>query len=137
MSQPVTGRANTVPRWIELVRSVTARERAPVGTQRPIMLIEAGNTAASPSPSAMRARISAGSDSRAAGGVSAVNSDHQMTAAPKMILPPKRLASAPLATIISRYPTKNADSTRPFCVSLQPSWCCIAMAPTEMLVRST
>jgi len=31
---------------------------------------------------------------------------------------------------------KNAESTMPLSVSVQPRSCCIAMAATEMLVRS-
>jgi hypothetical protein len=68
--------------------SATACERYNGGTQRPIMLIDAGKTAASPSPSAIRAPTSAGSESSAAGGVSSVNSDHHTTATPSTSLPP-------------------------------------------------
>jgi hypothetical protein len=52
------------------------------------MFMEAGNTAASPSPSAMRATISAPSDIIAAGGVSAVQAYHQTTATPRTSQPP-------------------------------------------------
>ena len=87
-SQPVAGNANTVPSEIALMMSAVARERRSGGTQREIMFMEAGNTAASPSPSAMRAAISAPSDIIAAGGVSAVHADHQSTATPSTSQPP-------------------------------------------------
>jgi len=66
---------------------------------------EAGNTAASPSPRAIRAVTSSGNEIDAATGVSTVNNDHQTTAAPRTILPPKRFASAPLANMSEMYPT--------------------------------
>jgi hypothetical protein len=88
MIHPVTGSANTVPMASPLLKSATARERRSGGTHRPNMLKEPGNTAASPMPSAMRAAISAGSDSCAATGVRRVNSDHQRTAAPSTRRPP-------------------------------------------------
>ncbi len=84
----MAGKANTVPNEIALMISAVARDRCSGGTQREIMFIEAGNTAASPSPSAMRAAISAPSDITAAGGVSAVHADHQSTATPSTSQPP-------------------------------------------------
>ena len=48
----------------------------------------------------------------------------------------EKTMSAPVTAISSRYPTKNAESTTPFCVSVQPRSSFIAMAATEMLVRS-
>ena len=87
-SQPVMGSENSVPNESALENRAVARERDSGGTQRPTMLIEAGNTAASPSPSAMRARISAGKPSSAAGGVSSVHTDHQITAKPSTRRPP-------------------------------------------------
>ena len=77
-----------MPSEIALTSSAVARERRSAGTQRPIMLIEAGNTAASPRPSAMRATINAVNDIIAAGGVSIVHADHQSTAMPSTSQPP-------------------------------------------------
>src|ERR1041384_5819087 len=110
-SHPVTGSENTVPSESALVKSATARDRCSTGTQRPTMLIDAGKTAASPRPSAMRATMSAVSERYAAGGVSVVNEDHQMTAMPSSSLPPYRLARPPLATWSRMYPTKNDERT--------------------------
>jgi hypothetical protein len=98
----VIGSEIIVPIESMLEKSVTARVRFAAGTHRPIMFTDAGNTAASPRPSAMRAAISAGSEMSAAGGVNIVNADHHNTAAPRTILPPKRLASAPLAAMNAR-----------------------------------
>src|SRR5690349_20946049 len=102
-----------------LVNSATARVWYAAGTHRLTMFTDAGKTAASPRPRAMRATMSAGSEIIAAGGVSAVNIDHHRTAAPRMTFPPYRFARAPLAAMKARYPTKNDDSTQPFAVSLQ------------------
>jgi len=85
-----------------LVTNATAPDRCSGGTQRPIMLMQAGNTAASPIPRPIRASTRADSDTSAAGGVSAVNSDHHTTATPNTIFPPNRLASALLTSISSR-----------------------------------
>lgn len=77
----------------------TARERCASGTQWPIRLMEAGMTAATPAPSAMRAQIKVGSEIRAAGRVSAANKDHQTTAISRTTLPPYRFDSAPLTSM--------------------------------------
>ena len=84
----------TVDSGAALITSATALDRRNGGTHRPMRLMQAGNTAASPNPKPIRASISAESDAKAAGGVSAVNNDHQSTATPSTILPPNRLASA-------------------------------------------
>src|SRR5512143_3050634 len=120
-SQPVSGSDTTVPSDSPLVNSAMARDRLATGTQRPTMLMDAGKTAASPRPNAMRAPMSAGSERNAAGGVSKVNSDHQNTATPSTIFPPYRLATVPLTTCSRIYPTKNDERTKPLVVSVHPN----------------
>src|SRR5258707_8432458 len=93
------GRANTVDKDAVLTIKATARDRWAVGTHRPIMVMAAGKTAASPAPSAILAPTSASSDVMAAGGVRAVKRDHQRTAIPSTTLPPKRFAKAPVTSI--------------------------------------
>jgi hypothetical protein len=58
-------------------------------------------TAASPSPSPIRAAISAAIETDAAHGVSSVKTDHHTTQIASTRLPPKRVASQPLATMKS------------------------------------
>ena len=56
------GSEKTVPMDSPLEKSATARERCAAGTQRPTMLMQAGKTAASPSPRAIRAAMRTGSE---------------------------------------------------------------------------
>jgi hypothetical protein len=62
----------------------------------------AGNVTPSPTPIRMRAPTSAAKPTNAAGGVSAVKSDHKSTPPASTCLPPSRPASHPPGTWVSR-----------------------------------
>lgn len=125
-----------LPACIPEYTSAKERLRSVTGTHRASILFMAGIATPSPIPMHARAMSNTGRLTPAAMGVMTVATDHQMTPSPRTSFPPKRSATTPPITYVSRYPQKKLDCTRPTVRTSHPYMSFMGRIATLIFTRS-